>query len=35
MNISIPITGGTYALEPIAAPDFNGSTATFAVRYAF
>jgi hypothetical protein len=34
-NISIPITGGTYALEPIGAPDFNGSTATFSVRYAF
>ena len=34
-NISIPITGGTYSLEPIGAPDFNGSTATFSVRYAF
>ena len=35
INTSIPITGGTYALEPIGAPDFNGSTATFSVRYAF
>jgi hypothetical protein len=34
-NISIPITGGTYALEPIPTPDFNGSTATFSVRYTF
>jgi len=34
-NTSVPITGGTYALEPIGAPDFNGSTATFSVRYAF
>ena len=35
INTSIPITGGTYSLEPIGAPDFNGSTATFSVRYAF
>ncbi|MGC2421712.1 MAG: hypothetical protein WA405_08700 [Candidatus Acidiferrales bacterium] len=35
VNTSVPITGGTYALEPIGSPDFNGSTATFSVRYAF
>jgi hypothetical protein len=35
INTSIPITGGTYALEPIPGPDFNGSTATFALRYVF
>ncbi len=35
VNGSVPITGGTYALEPIGLPDFNGSTATFSVRYAF
>jgi hypothetical protein len=39
MNTSIPImngtASGTYSLEPIPAPDFNGSTATFALRYAF
>jgi hypothetical protein len=34
-NISVPITGGTYALQPIAAADFNGSTLMFALRYAF
>jgi len=34
-NLSVPITGGTYALEPIPAPDFNGSTLMFAMRYAF
>jgi hypothetical protein len=34
-NTSVPITGGTLALAPIGAPDFNGSTATFSVRYAF
>lgn len=34
-NVSVPITGGTLALAPIPGPDFNGSTATFAVRYAF
>jgi len=34
-NTSVPITGGTYALEPTGAPDFNGSTATFSVRYIF
>ena len=27
--------GQTYALQPIAAPDFNGSTLLFALRYAF
>jgi hypothetical protein len=32
---SVPITGGTYALAPIGAPDFNGSTLMFAFRYAF
>lgn len=35
MNTSVPITGGTYALQPIAGPDFNGSTLMFAMRYAF
>ncbi len=34
-NTSVPIAGGTYALEPIGAPDFNGSVATFSVVYAF
>jgi hypothetical protein len=27
--------GQTYALQPIAAPDFNGSTLMFSMRYAF
>jgi len=27
--------GQTYALQPIAAPDFTGSTLMFALRYAF
>ncbi|MBZ5695679.1 MAG: hypothetical protein LAN36_10005 [Acidobacteriia bacterium] len=39
INTSVPITnpnsGGVYQLEPIPGPDFNGSTATFSVRYAF
>ena len=40
MNTSVPITNvnapdGLYELEPIPAPDFNGSTATFSIRYAF
>jgi hypothetical protein len=40
INTSIPITNanapnGLYELEPIPAPDFNGSTATFSIRYAF
>jgi hypothetical protein len=30
-----PYAGQTYALQPIAAPDFNGSTLMFAMRYAF
>ncbi len=38
-NISIPVTVGTtsstYALQPIASPEFNGSTLMFALRYAF
>jgi hypothetical protein len=32
---SVPLTSGTLALAPLPAPDFNGSTATFSVRYAF
>jgi hypothetical protein len=35
MNISVPVTGGTYGLQPIVGPDFNGSTLMFAMRYAF
>ena len=40
MNTSVPVTNanapdGLYELEPIPAPDFNGSTATFSIRYAF
>jgi len=40
INTSIPITNanapnGLYELEPIPGPDFNGSTATFSIRYAF
>ncbi len=40
INTSVPITNanapdGLYELEPIPAPDFNGSTATFSIRYAF
>jgi len=35
INTSVPVTIGTYALQPIAGPDFNGSTAMFALRYAF
>jgi hypothetical protein len=34
-STSVPITGGTLALAPLAMPDFNGSAATFSVRYAF
>jgi len=38
-NPSVPVMNGTaagvFALEAIPAPDFNGSTATFALRYAF
>lgn len=34
-SASVPITGGSYALSPLATPDFNGSAATFSVRYAF
>lgn len=34
-SASVPVTGGTYSLTPLATPDFNGSTATFSVRYAF
>ena len=37
--VTVPITGGTapaaYTLQPIVAPDFNGSTLMFAMRYAF
>jgi hypothetical protein len=35
VNTSVPITGGTLALEPLGAPDFNGSTVIFSMRYAF
>ena len=39
-NTSIPVTNanapnGLYSLQPIGAPDFNGSTLMFAIRYAF
>jgi len=30
-----PYAGQTLALQPVAAPDFNGSTLMFAMRYAF
>ena len=35
INTSVPINGGTLALKPVGSPDFNGSTATFSVLYAF
>jgi hypothetical protein len=40
INTSIPVTlngttNGTYALQPVGGPDFNGSTLMFALRYAF
>jgi hypothetical protein len=35
IGASVPITGGTYTLQPIVGPDFNGSTLMFAMRYAF
>ncbi len=40
INTSVPVTNanapnGLYELGSIPAPDFNGSTATFSVRYAF
>jgi len=42
LNVSVTVPGGsgtyagqTLALQPIAAPDFNGSTLMFAMRYAF
>jgi hypothetical protein len=34
-NGSGPFAGQTYALQPVTAPDFNGSTLLFALRYAF
>jgi hypothetical protein len=37
--VTVPITGGSaaamYTLQPIAAPDFNGSTLMLALQYAF
>jgi len=35
IGASVPITGGSYTLQRIVAPDFNGSTVVFAMRYAF
>jgi hypothetical protein len=42
LNVSVTVPSGsgafanqTYALQPITAPDFNGSTLMFALRYAF
>ena len=35
IGASVPITGGTYTLQPIVGPDFNGRALMFAMRYAF